>query len=105
MLSEKIQTKIHLADKRLNLLVGYEANNIKNYIDSFIKNGSIEVGYRSSCGTTHSTMKTFSEFYKVIKMLRKEGLEITEESVKHKNAYATNNGGFWNSTIFKIQKK
>lgn len=104
MLSNNIKDKIRSADQKLNVLVGYDANNIKNNFDNLFKNGSVEVGYRSSCGSTHSTMKTYREFYKILKLIRKEGFEISEENITHGNAYATNNGGFWNSIIFKLIK-
>lgn len=104
MISEKIKTKIDSADKRLNLLYGYDRNIIVFYIDTIIQNGSYEVGYRSQCGSTHITQKIYREFYKIILLMRKEGFEINEEPVKHGNRYATNNGGFWNSTIFKLIK-
>lgn len=104
MLSDKIKNKIHSADQKLNVLVGYNANNIENNFNTLFKYGYVEVGYRSSCGSTHPTMKTYREFYKILKILIKEGLEVSEENVTHGNAYATNNGGFWNSTIFKLIK-
>ena len=30
------------------------------------------------------------------------GYLISKEYVKHKNAYATNNGGFWNSYVYRL---
>lgn len=104
MLSDNIKNKIRSADQKMNVIVGYNANNIEKNFDNLFKNAFVEVGYRSSCGSTHSTMKTYREFYKILKLLRKEGFEISEENVIHGNAYATNNGGFWNSIIFTLIK-
>lgn len=102
MISESTKEKIKLADKKLNLLHCYEANNISKNINDLINNGNVEVGYKSQCGATHVTQKSYREFYKIINLLKKEGYSISEELVKHNNKYATNNGGFWNSVIFKI---
>jgi hypothetical protein len=64
---------------------------------------AVEVGYRATCGSTHKTMKDYEVFKKFIKALKAQGLEVSEMPVKHGNAYATNNGGFWNSYIFEIE--
>jgi len=104
MLNDNIKNKIHSADQKLNVLVGYNANNLTTSFNILFKYGSVELGYRSQCGATHSTMKTYREFCKILKLLKKDGFNFEEENVKHGNAYATNNGGFWNSTIFKLIK-
>ena len=70
-----------------------------------INGNAVEVGYRSVCGKTDQTMKDFEMFRKFIKSLKAQGVDISESSVKHKNSYATNNGGFWNSYIFDIRKE
>lgn len=103
MLSQKIQDKIRQADLRMNKIQGWESNDVSSAINNLMHHGSFEVGYRSQCGSTHKSQKTYNEIVRIIALLRKEGFEISEESVKHKNAYATNNGGFWNSTIFTIK--
>jgi hypothetical protein len=65
---------------------------------------AVEVGYRSTCGSKDNTHKEYEIFYKLIKSLRSQGVSIRETPVKHGNAYATNNGGFWNSTIFEVEE-
>ena len=69
-----------------------------------IEGDSIEVGYRSTCGCVDQTMKDFEIFRKFLKALSAQGFTVEETSVKHKNSYATNNGGFWNSCIFKVTR-
>lgn len=101
VISQKIQDKIDAADAKLNKIAGFCSNNIASYFTCLIQTGSVEVGYRAQCGSTHITQKTFSEFVKIISILKKEGFEIYEERQKHKNGYATNNGGFWNSIVYK----
>jgi hypothetical protein len=64
----------------------------------------VEVGYRATCGCTDQTMRDFEVFRKFIKALKAQSLDINETPVVHKNAYATNNGGFWNSHIFEVLK-
>lgn len=104
MISEKMQNAIGLADNKLNLLHGWESNSIQTYIDDFFKNSQVEIGYRAQCGSTHLTQKIYNEFVKITYKLKKEGYSIDQENVKHKNAYATLNQGFWNSTIFRLIK-
>jgi hypothetical protein len=69
-----------------------------------IDGNSVEVGYRSTCGCSDQTMKDFDVFRKFLKSLKSQGVNVNEERVKHGNAYATNNGGFWNSYIFEVSK-
>lgn len=74
-----------------------------NYETLRLMNGeSVEIGYRSSCGYTDQTMKDFRILRKFLDALKSQGFVVSETVVSHKNAYATNNGGFWNSYIFKI---
>lgn len=101
-ISQTLQAKIQHADVKCNEIAGYSANNIQCYIDKLLRDQKVEVGYRGMCGATHSTQKVFREWVKIVKALRKEGYNITEENVTHKNAYATNNGGFYNSIIYSI---
>ena len=62
----------------------------------------VEVGYRSTCGCKDQTMKDFEIFRKFLNSLKAQGISVSEKPINHKNAYATNNGGFWNSYIFKV---
>jgi hypothetical protein len=34
--------------------------------------------------------------------MKKSGYQITEERIKHPNAWATKSGGFWSSIIFML---
>lgn len=97
-----ILSKIRRADERQNKIQGWESNNIIGDITKLFEYGFVEVGYRAQCGSIHKSQKSFSEFSKIIKALEKKGVKIEIEIQKHKNAYATNNGGFWNSSVFKI---
>jgi hypothetical protein len=78
---------------------------ITGYLNTLIAKGSVEVGYRESCGPTHITLHTHRAWTKVVSRLRKSGFVIREENVKHKNRYATNNGGFWRSIIYTLEGK
>lgn len=102
-ISQKTTDLIQKLNEKANGLAGYNSNDISRNAGELLTSGSVEVGYRSCCGTTDKTHKVYKEWLKVLKALKKDGLEITEENQKHKNAYATNNGGFWNSTIFRIK--
>lgn len=104
-LNENICKKIHAADTRLKENDNYSSISIESNITMLFLWKSIEVGYRQQAGSTHPTHKMFREWIKIIKLLRKEGFNITETLIKHNNAYATNNGGFWNSSVFKLIEK
>jgi len=78
---------------------------LAGFINTLVKTGRVEVGWRECCGKTDSTMYQHREWVKIVSMLRKDGVVVNEEQVKHKNAYATNNGGFWNSIIYSVQEE
>lgn len=103
--SENIKSKVLQFDKNLNKITGYESNELDRCLRCLLVTGCVEVGYRSQCGSTHNTQKVYRDWVKVVKLLKNEGHTIKEEPVTHKNAYATNNGGFWNSTIYTIVQK
>ena len=103
-ISNKIHKKIQDADARLVKKHKCSMNSIKFFVEKLFEFGEVEVGYRTQCGSTHDTQKIYREFVKILALLRKEGHFITEEKIKHKNAYASNNEGFWQSSSYKIQK-
>lgn len=100
---EKLDAFILKEDIKLNKLYGWNTNQIKGYFKKLNDFGEVEVGFRSSCGVTDNTMKVYSVWLKIIKRFRQTGAVVTETRVKHRNAYASNNGGFWNSTIFTLK--
>ena len=77
--------------------------NLADEAQALLNGKPVEVGYRATCGSTHKTMKDYDVFKKFIKALKAQDEEVSERLVKHGNAYATNNGGFWNSYIFEIE--
>jgi hypothetical protein len=95
---------IQSADLRVRKFSNYDFNDIKQYVYNLLTFGEIEVGWRESCGTTDRTMKIYREWLKVLKSLKKDGLNITEERIKHDNSYATSKGGFWNSIKYTYTK-
>jgi hypothetical protein len=103
-ISELLKAKMEAADQKMNEVQGYEANSISNYVNTLLQQGKVEVGYRAQCGATHSTQKVFRQFLKIVKLLQAEGFKVYQENVTHKNAYATNNGGFWNSIVFNLHQ-
>jgi hypothetical protein len=101
-IDEKTKEFILKEDNKLNKIFGYKANDLKTYVENLLNFGHVEVGYRNSCGSTDPTLKTWRSWIKALSKLRKNGISITEESVKHKNSWATKSQGFWNSTIYKL---
>ena len=85
---------------KVNVILGYKANYILGHINSINKNGKCIVGYRACCGTMHATQKAFQYWQKSIKEFKKQGINLSTENLKVGNAYATNNGGFWNDVNY-----
>ena len=90
-------------DARINARFGYQSDTLARWYELLCKQGEVEVGWRECCGARSVTAYAYTEWRKVIKRLeRAHGIKVTVERVKHKNAYASNNGGFWNSEIFRL---
>ena len=79
-------------------------DDIKNLLTELIIGNEIEVGYRQECGRSkeHNTFKFYKDFKDSLGKISNLGYLITEKSVINKNAYATNNGGFWNSNVYEL---
>lgn len=90
------------ADERLNKRAGYSANPCGGHLATLLEFGKVEVGWRESCGSTDYTMHVYREWAKVLKALRASGAVISEEPMKHGNAWATKGGGFWNSIVYRL---
>ncbi|GEM_PF-2551938 len=100
--SASIVAAIDVADQKINAKLGYQSNSLAGWYSTLTKTGSVEVGWRECCGSTHITMIIRREWVKVTKKMERAGMRLLVERVKHGNAYATNNGGFWQSEIFKL---
>lgn len=92
-------------DTGLNAKCGYDANHIANSVQQLLTRGEVEIGWRESCGATDYTMHVKRAWDKALKQVRREGHTISEESIKHKNDWATKSGGFWNSIIYKLERQ
>lgn len=96
----KLIDKVKQMDAKLNAQRAYDANDLQSNLSALLTYNRVEVGWRESCGKTDHTMKVYREWKKVITQLKKAGIKIHEEPVKHNNSYATLSGGFWNSIIY-----
>lgn len=103
--SEKTKLFIQKQDANLNKKSGWEENVLAFNLNILQLKGSVEVGWRESCGSTDKTMKEHEAWVKVIKKLVADGNKISEERVKHNNRYAGCNGGFWCSIIYKLEQE
>ena len=91
------------ADARINARFGYQSDTLARWYELLCRQGEVEVGWRQCCGTRSVTAYAYQEWCKVIKQVeRARGIKFAVERVKHKNAYASNKGGFWNSEIFRL---
>lgn len=107
-MSKQLETLRDLAikaDARLGKRSGLMLTPIQGALSDLITFGRVEVGYRSSCGCTDPTMYNYREWAKLIARAAKLGIVIHVETLKHVNAYATTKGGFWNSSIYTMEKQ
>lgn len=100
--SPQTEAMVKKLDSKVNRMAGYESSWLAGWLGTLEKTGRVEVGWRESCGSTDVTMKIYREWLKVVKSLRRDGLNIAEENVKHKNGSPTRSGGFWSSIIYSI---
>ena len=103
LLSEKVEAFIAKKDLILNKRAGWDKNDLAGYVNKLMEFGTIEVGYRATCGCTDATRHVWDKWVMVLKKLRADGFEISEEKQKHGNAYATDSGGFWESTVYTLK--
>lgn len=101
-LSEKIRDFASKQDFLLNKKAGYDANDLRANLHLLTSQGRVEVGWRETCSSTDRTAHIHRAWQKVISKIEKEGISVHREPVKHKNAYASNNGGFWQSIIYSV---
>lgn len=98
----KLEKYIATRDKNLN---SWETSPLKNKFEQLLSEGFIEVGGRSTCGSSlDPTWKSFIFWNEIIKKANSLGYEITVDPVKHGNGWATKNGGFWHSNTYKLIK-
>jgi hypothetical protein len=90
-------------DAALNKRAGWPQDALRRLVDDLLAFGRVEVGWRESCGTTDPTHHIYRAWLKVLPKLKKDGLKLAEEPVKHKNGWATKGGGFWNSIIYTLE--
>ena len=102
MVAQKLLEKAAKLDESLSKKHKRVVTDIERYTKNLIYHGSIEVGYRSSCGKTDHTMYVYREWVKLLKYAARLGVVVDVTQVKHGSAYATNNGGFWDSSIYAI---
>ena len=104
-ISMKTEKLIVSLDAQLSKRLGYSTNPMRNHVEGLDRRGSVEVGWREACGKTDPTTYEIRAWRRILDALRKDGATITEERQKHKNAYATNHGGFWQSIVYTLQPR
>ena len=101
----KLSVVIAKQDEILTKKNPYCKNELAVTFAKLIHSGQVEVGWREACGKTDNTIYIKRGWDKVIAAARKGGLQVTEERVKHGNSWATKNGGFWSSIIYRTSKE
>jgi len=101
---EKLFALAAKSDAALSKRAGYETSDVRTNLDSLLRHGRVEVGYRQSCGKTDYTHHAYREWAKLLKAAEKDGLQVAVEPVKHGNSWATKSGGFWSSAIYTLTK-
>ena len=100
----RLRVMAEKSDAALSKRAGYQTSDVRTNLDSLLKHGRVEVGYRQSCGKTDYTHHAYREWAKLLKSAEKSGLQIAVEPVKHGNSWATKSGGFWSSAIYTLTK-
>lgn len=71
--------------------------------DRMMQGWTVEVGWRATCGrTVDNTQKQYDVWQKIVRLLQRRGYVIEIVPQKHGNAWASRNGGFWNSETYRI---
>lgn len=98
----KLSALAEACDARLNKGGPNTCRMVRSHAKTLLHVGRVEVGYRQACGTTDTTAHIHREWLKWLKAARKAGLTINEEALRHGNAWATMQGGFWHSSIYML---
>ena len=98
--TEKLIQIAKKSDAKLAKRLGYHVSYTEEAFRVLRMTGRVEVGARRACGRTDPSAHIAAEWVAWVKAARKAGAEISEEPVKHRNAYATLAGGFWSSVIY-----
>lgn len=94
-----------LDETKVSKLLGYPTRMLADYLDLLLNHGRVEVGYRATCGGgKHSSFKIYDEWVRVLKALRKAGVVVNEQTQLPPNRYPTNNGGWWNATLYTLAR-
>lgn len=101
-LTQTVYNQIEDLNQKANDLLGYRANDIKNWLADLQKNGTAIVGYRTACGSTDKTHKVYRIWLKAVKLLSKNGVKLQEENMPVDNKSPTMAGGFWNEIRYSI---
>jgi hypothetical protein len=105
VVSEKTKQIIETSKIKEVSIYGYKSTQVENDIENLIEGKSVEVGYRAGCGRIDNTHLVFREWLKIIKSLKKDGFKISETNLTHANKSPTMAQGFWNSIVYKIDRK
>lgn len=105
VLAERLRAMAEKSDLALSKRAGYDVSDVRTNLESLLKHGRVEVGYRQSCGKTDYTQHAYREWAKLLKVAGKGGLQIDVAPVKHGNSWATKSGGFWSSAIYTLAQK
>lgn len=103
LISRKLSESIVKDDQVLYKKGAYSTTQIATRIRDLWLFKSLECGWRQSCGSTDTTLMIHRAWLKILKQLRSAGFVISEQSMKHDNAYATSKGGFWQSIVYKLE--
>lgn len=104
---QKLQALAMQCDARLKKgkKQSLNSNDICRYLELLLSGHEVEVGYRQQCGRTDPTTFIAREWAKVVKRASKFGVRISEQRVKHDNAWASLADGFWTSVKYKIESE
>lgn len=95
-LNQNVLDKIEVLNIKNHQICGYKSNDIYYWLNELQENATVTVGYRTACGASDKTHKTFRIWLSVIKLIKKEKIEINEKNLIVANSSPTMAQGFWN---------
>jgi hypothetical protein len=95
-LAAELSAYIGTRDRRIAKEQPWNTTPLLDYFKEMLAKGSVRVGGRATCGSyADPTWRAFRAWNEVVSKARKLGIAVAEEHIKHKNAWATKAGGFW----------
>jgi hypothetical protein len=97
----QLQKYIATRDARYNKQYEWFGSDLLNAFTTLVEEGAVTFGGRASCGgKVDPSWVRFSMFNEIVAKAKRMGYGITVSSIKQKNRYASDSGGFWHENEY-----